>query len=201
MSARSRLAVVFLLALSPGLIHCLVRFSEREPSDRLCGNGTLDVGEACDDGNHRSHDGCSSGCTVETLGWSRLPVDQAAPPGRLGHAMVFSPAGERVLLFGGLGENGVLNDTWAFDGATWGELDTPTAPPPRTDHAMVYDLVRQRVVLFGGRDESYNTMGDTWVLEGGTWRQLNPLATTAAPSGRFRIAGKSRSSPMRIDSS
>ena len=35
-----------------------------EPS--TCGNGTVELGEACDDGNPNSGDGCSSTCTVES---------------------------------------------------------------------------------------------------------------------------------------
>ena len=34
-----------------------------------CGNGILDNGESCDDGNSNSGDGCSSKCTIET-GWT-----------------------------------------------------------------------------------------------------------------------------------
>lgn len=30
-----------------------------------CGNGYIDAGEACDDGNNSNSDGCSSGCVVE----------------------------------------------------------------------------------------------------------------------------------------
>ncbi|MFO0725484.1 MAG: myxococcus cysteine-rich repeat containing protein [Myxococcota bacterium] len=33
-----------------------------------CGNGELDEGEACDDGNSTSGDGCSASCAVEGLG-------------------------------------------------------------------------------------------------------------------------------------
>ncbi len=36
---------------------------------RPCGNGTLDPGEACDDGNSLSDDGCSATCALET-GWT-----------------------------------------------------------------------------------------------------------------------------------
>jgi cysteine-rich repeat protein len=35
----------------------------------LCGNGTLDPGETCDDGNGVNGDGCSSGCALEN-GWT-----------------------------------------------------------------------------------------------------------------------------------
>ncbi len=31
----------------------------------LCGNGSLDPGEQCDDGNTVSGDGCSASCTIE----------------------------------------------------------------------------------------------------------------------------------------
>ena len=40
-----------------------------------CGNGTIDAGEACDDGNPDADDGCSAACAVERLG-GRL-VDRA----------------------------------------------------------------------------------------------------------------------------
>ncbi|MBI3833810.1 MAG: DUF4215 domain-containing protein [Planctomycetes bacterium] len=31
-----------------------------------CGDGQLDAGEQCDDGNNTSHDGCSASCQIET---------------------------------------------------------------------------------------------------------------------------------------
>jgi cysteine-rich repeat protein len=34
----------------------------------LCGNGVLDPGEPCDDGNHDDHDGCKNDCTLNTCG-------------------------------------------------------------------------------------------------------------------------------------
>ena len=35
------------------------------PSGPTCGNGSVDVGETCDDGNPKSGDGCSSACAIE----------------------------------------------------------------------------------------------------------------------------------------
>jgi large repetitive protein len=42
----------------------VVSFFSGCPADSLCGNGRLDMSEACDDGNLRDGDGCSSRCTV-----------------------------------------------------------------------------------------------------------------------------------------
>jgi cysteine-rich repeat protein len=36
--------------------------------DDACGDGVVDAGEECDDGNTTSDDGCSSDCRVETFG-------------------------------------------------------------------------------------------------------------------------------------
>ena len=35
------------------------------PAFAICGDGELEVGEECDDGNLLDGDGCSMGCTVE----------------------------------------------------------------------------------------------------------------------------------------
>jgi len=40
--------------------HCI-----HQPVPDCCGNGTLDSGEFCDDGNQRSYDGCTSDCQIE----------------------------------------------------------------------------------------------------------------------------------------
>jgi cysteine-rich repeat protein len=45
------------------------------PATGLCGDSTKDDGEACDDGNDVSHDGCSDTCTVE----SGYACDEATP--------------------------------------------------------------------------------------------------------------------------
>ena len=37
------------------------------PSSSVCGNGTLEVGEQCDDGNTMNGDGCDSACQIEPI--------------------------------------------------------------------------------------------------------------------------------------
>lgn len=60
----------------------------------ICGDGTVDAGEACDDGNRRNSDGCSEACSVEMLGagvssagslagqWT-LPTQNTAPDNQI----------------------------------------------------------------------------------------------------------------------
>jgi cysteine-rich repeat protein len=45
-----------------------VDFCNLDTPRTTCGNGILDTGETCDDGNSRNGDGCSSTCTIE-VGW------------------------------------------------------------------------------------------------------------------------------------
>jgi cysteine-rich repeat protein len=48
------------------LLLCLVACSSESPSTpATCGNGVVDSGEQCDDGNTANGDGCSSACTSE----------------------------------------------------------------------------------------------------------------------------------------
>src|SRR4029077_15446731 len=53
-----------------------------------------------------------------SLAWTRLSPANA-PSARSSPAMAFDRAGLKVVLFGGLGDNGYRNDTYTFDGATW----------------------------------------------------------------------------------
>lgn len=44
---------------------CVVAYEASDPVDPVCGNGTVEVGEDCDDGNTQSGDGCSAICDDE----------------------------------------------------------------------------------------------------------------------------------------
>jgi cysteine-rich repeat protein len=51
------------------------------PAQTGCGDGVLDPGEACDDGNLIAGDGCSSVCAVEACGNSVLDAGEECDPG------------------------------------------------------------------------------------------------------------------------
>jgi N-acetylneuraminic acid mutarotase len=105
------------------------------------------------------------------LAWSELK--QAAPPPRAGTAMAEGP-NDSVVLFGGVGENGALNDTWVFSGGVWTEAK-PKSPPGVLGAAlMVFDAKRQVSVLVGIDMSTHE-----W--DGTEWREVK---TPAAPPMR-----------------
>jgi cysteine-rich repeat protein len=60
------------IPFNPGVYVCetvvdTVIGGEGQPAAPICGNGTVDDGEACDDGNVLDGDGCSSVCTIEAM--------------------------------------------------------------------------------------------------------------------------------------
>jgi hypothetical protein len=107
--------------------------------------------------------------------------------------MVFDPADNATLLFGGCGSYlpvftthmcVALSDTWELHGGVWTNLTATLSgpsPPGRADAAMVWDAADGYVLMFGGFNGStyYN---DTWAFQGGAWHSV---VTTHAPSPRF----------------
>src|SRR5260221_6832669 len=86
--------------------------------------------------------------------------------------MAYDARRGRVVLFGGSGSQGVLGDTWEWDGSAWA-LQRASGPSPRAEMAMAYDSARGRVVLFGGVNFSGPApveFADTWEWDGTTWR-------------------------------
>jgi hypothetical protein len=103
-----------------------------------------------------------------------------APPARSRHAMAYDAVRQRVLLFGGVGDEGPVGDTWEWDGSTWIEHTPAASPSPREYGALAYDGVRGRVVLFGGFD-GVTYFADTWEWDGDEWIER---ATATQPPGR-----------------
>jgi len=118
-----------------------------------------------------------------TANWTQL-FPAASPSARSYVAMTYDPASKMVVLFGGFGDTGYLNDTWTFDGTTWTKVETASAPGPRTNAQMAYDRRTRQVVLFGGYDGSRN-LGDTWLWDGrtSTWTQAAPAHSPKAVTG------------------
>jgi len=116
---------------------------------------------------------------------TRLPVRTATPmpfallPARRETALAYDQAHEALVLFGGIGPSpqGLLNDTWVWDGTNWALQPTASVPPARIFASMAYHPPTQTIILFGGTSEEGLPLGDTWIWDGQTWAQP-PLTTS-----------------------
>jgi len=112
--------------------------------------------------------------TFDGTTWRELKsASQPAP--RTRPAMVFDAARRQVLMFGGQGGSGALDDTWVLLRDGW-VLRMPANRPPAGSHAIAFDAVRQRVVI-------RVATGGTWEWDGFDWTQRAPA--TAPPSTVF----------------
>src|SRR5579872_482748 len=126
----------------------------------------------------------------QTLTWKQLSLTTSPPP-RMYPAMAYDAVSKKLVLFGGLGANGNLNDTWAFDGNTWTQLDAPVAPPVRNGASMAFDLSTNKLVMFGGFDVN-QFLQDTWVWDGAssTWTEAR-MPSPPPPGHRSNVVYRS----------
>lgn len=126
----------------------------------------------------------------ETWAWnaadrSWTDVSPAVSPSpRHSHGMAYDAAHGQVVVFGGRGDSGTLDDTWLWNGSVWSQAATPVKPSARFGHAMAYDPVRARVVLFGGT--GLGSQDDTWEWDGTQWLEI-PVSGPK-PTSRVRAS-------------
>lgn len=84
------------------------------PAGAVCGNGTTEGGEECDDGNNVACDGCAASCRAEACGNARIECDEecdlgaqngAAGSACRGDCTVVPPTGGVLRIPGGTGRN------------------------------------------------------------------------------------------------
>jgi hypothetical protein len=122
---------------------------------------------------------------------SLLPANQESrgtPAERTGAAMAYDPETGQVVMFGGLGDNGSLGDTWIWNGTDWTQQLLSSGPVSRFGASMVYDAKLHGLVLFGGEpDQPISTsqqsnLRATWLWKGSEWRRIDTLHTPT-PNG------------------
>lgn len=131
---------------------------------------------------------------IHASNWQQL-APAVSPSARSYCAMAYDPASKKIVVFGGQGSSGNLNDTWTFDGTTWAQVSTSSAPPVRNGATMGYDRPTKKVILFGGfNGKQY--LQDTWVWDGraSTWTQATmpspPPSATGAMLFSDPVTGK-----------
>jgi hypothetical protein len=93
------------------------------------------------------------------------------PPPLCGEALIYDPAHEQIVLFGGVGTAGISNaDTWLYSTRThkWSKASPTTHPPTQKFPVMDYVPKLQKVVLIGAEPEGAHT----WAFDGSNWIDL-----------------------------
>jgi hypothetical protein len=110
------------------------------------------------------------------------------PPSRSGGTLLADSAGGRLLLFGGSGSTGALDDVWELlpEGAGsyyWRQLQPTGAVPARYGHAAIIDPTHNRMLVYGSRNASGTVLGDLWQLDlsSGAWTNVTPLGASPVP--------------------
>lgn len=85
-------------------------------------------------------------------GWSEIPAMNGPGP-RSAMSLVYDPAGNRVVAFGGYTSTRAFDDFYELrlDSLAWRSLDNQgVSPGARHDQDACYDPIRHRMILFGG---------------------------------------------------
>lgn len=143
--------------------------------------------------------------------WSSLDPSAAAPTPRREYAAIYDDVDNRLVIFGGYGNNAnapyvLLNDTWQLtlgDAPQWSLLvPADDGPGRRASPQWGYDPARRRLIMFGGYGYHYpnslsqDYLNDVWELslksQNPHWHELQPQGTP--PLGR--LAGSAVYDPL-----
>jgi hypothetical protein len=112
-------------------------------------------------------------------------VQGAGPPARWGHVAVYDADGDRVLLFGGRGQDDAeLGDLWELSlrTETWRQLHpSGPSPAPRFTAAAIADPPRRRLVLMGGYT-GHAASDEVWAF---AWTTQQWARLPSGPPARF----------------
>jgi hypothetical protein len=112
--------------------------------------------------------------------WKLLNLDETKSPyPRMASVIAQDPIRKNVVLFGGISDNWVMQNTWTWDGTSWTEKNPANQPPPLYYTTGGFDPVLKEVVVFGGGSSAVDSNA-TWAWNGSDWTQLSPLKSPAA---------------------
>lgn len=118
--------------------------------------------------------------------WTQLTPAGGPPAPRSDHSAIYDGAHQRMIVFGGVDNNGSMNDIWSLSldaNPTWTPLVPSGFPPsPRHAHSAIYDAPRNRMIVYagasgGGIFSGESPLGDlrAMALDGSNlWSVLTP---------------------------
>ncbi|MBN1658551.1 MAG: hypothetical protein JXA93_09135 [Anaerolineae bacterium] len=127
--------------------------------------------------------------TTGKFHWRQLTPAGTPPPARRWHTAVYEYPGARMIVFGGGGVWGLLNDVWILDltpGAeAWSQQAVSgTIPQGRVQHAAALENYGVAMYVFGGAGSGGALLDDTWQLDITTWQWNQILRTGPQPPAR-----------------
>jgi hypothetical protein len=134
------------------------------------------IGSLCDDTNAVWVLSNANG-VVGSPAWTNLIPEGAAasPSPRNFHSAVYDTSSNRMTIFGGATNTGLVNDVWVLTNSnglgatrTWTQLSPTGGPPaPRCCHGAILDVASNRMNIFAGDGSAAGAdFNDTWVLAG-----------------------------------
>jgi N-acetylneuraminic acid mutarotase len=117
--------------------------------------------------------------------WEKLPSTTNVPA-RYGSVGVLVPFGNRLIIFGGFGNTGQLDDTYQLDNSYVWQLLLPRTyvPHARSFHTATYDPFYKRVIIFGGQSSKY--LDGLWAFSPDSTKWDSVATTTSLqPEGRY----------------
>jgi N-acetylneuraminic acid mutarotase len=111
--------------------------------------------------------------------WTTVTPGGPTPPARSNHAAAWDSTTGHMLVFGGYGGGGYLNDLWSYDpaGNSWAVLSpqsTAFGPAPREEASAVWDATYGQLLIFGGSRGGNEPLEDLWAYRpaSSTWVEL-----------------------------
>jgi hypothetical protein len=118
--------------------------------------------------------------------WTNMEPTGVKPSARHSLAMSFIHGTDKILLFGGMSQSFLTNETWLYDFSdnTWESLLLTNSPTVREYHEIEPVYNDDKVILFSGYDGS-DYIDDTWIfdLSDKEWRPMAPLTGPSARKG------------------
>jgi len=115
--------------------------------------------------------------------WKLLNLDEKKSPyPRMASVIAQDPIRKNVVLFGGISDNWVVQNTWTWDGRKWTRQHPAKQPPPLYYTSGGWNPVLKEVIVFGGGSVAVD-QHTTWAWNGSDWTQLSPLKKPASREG------------------